>query len=611
MSWEVNMKNYRFYVFMLFILFVSGCILSAGTVNQVSKKISSTIPQEPNWGDTLQVTYDPHHKDALLQPGDNAYLVYVVYKEGIPDKKWVKLEKKGKIFTVEIPVEEGTSFLNMNFISVDQWDRKAGLSLIVNTKDGIPGKGGNQWSMLYKATRDNYLTFFQKERDLYPDNYAVFRDKWFIMGAFDKDALIPSVKKDIADLQALNEQSPSFLYALCCGYLKLKKEEPARNIIASMVEKYPDSYYTSRAFSDYEYFVFSEQVKGEGPEKMETLKIAFFAQEPQSAYARERMTGLARNAKVDLNIVKNIFEAWVKDEPDNPHPYYNMANAYLTHGRNIKQAWGLIQKAIFLIFEGKLRLYEDISGSMTEMFIPAYLKVSSDISFELGEKSWALAELKAAQSFQKEVRPEYKKAEAMIWKSMGAFDRAEKALLEALQLGAAGAEDELKSLYVKRYEKETGFEQYLEAAMAALKPVSKEDKEPAPDFKVTSLDGQKLHLAELKGKVVVLNFWFIGCAPCRVEIPGLNKLTEEFKSENVVFIAFALDQIAALEKYLKDHPFTYKIIPAASKMASLFKAEAFPTHIIIDKQGRMAYRLTGGSPDRHEQLRPLIKTLLR
>ncbi|MBN1273521.1 MAG: redoxin domain-containing protein [Candidatus Aminicenantes bacterium] len=605
------MKKNRLSVLILFFLFSAGFILSAGVENQAEDKVVSCIPEEPKWGDTLQITYDTFNENALLKPGESVYISYMFYKEEIPESRCVKMEKKGNIFSAEIPVEEGASFFNMYFISLDNWDKNARISLAVRTKDGIPAKGANQYSMAYKAAYGDYLQFFEKERELYPDNYGVFRTKWFMMGAIDKDALLPTVNKDMDYLKTLEEKSPSLLYALCCGYMKLGEEELARNIIASMVEKYPGSYYTGRAFSDYEYFVFSEQVKGEGPEKVKAMKITFFDNNPHSKYARERLISLAGDKQVDLNIIEKVYKSWVEEYPDNPHPHYNMARAYLTHGRNLKQAKDLIQKAIFLILKGKLRLYDDISGGITQMFIPEYLKVSSNIAFELGETGRALADLMAAQSLQKEVRPEYKEAEAKIWKSLEAYGRAEKALLEAFQLGAAGAKAELKSLYEKRYEKGTGFEEYLKAAMDAVTPASKKAKEPAPDFEVTSLDGQKLHLADLKGKVVVLNFWFIGCAPCRVEIPGLNKLTEEFKDEKVVFIAFAMDPAEALEKYLKDHPFTYKIIPDASKTASIYKVEAFPTHVIIDKQGKIAYRLVGGSPDRHEQLRPLIKNLMR
>jgi peroxiredoxin len=142
-------------------------------------------------------------------------------------------------------------------------------------------------------------------------------------------------------------------------------------------------------------------------------------------------------------------------------------------------------------------------------------------------------------------------------------------------------------------------------------PSTPGDKKPAPGFEAKALDGETLRLADLKGKVVILNFWYIGCAPCRVEIPGLNKLVAEFSGQDVVFIGFALDKPEELRNFLKDVPFKYRIVAEASAIRSLFGVSAYPTHVIINKQGQIEFTLVGGSPDRDTELRPLIKNLLR
>jgi peroxiredoxin len=63
----------------------------------------------------------------------------------------------------------------------------------------------------------------------------------------------------------------------------------------------------------------------------------------------------------------------------------------------------------------------------------------------------------------------------------------------------------------------------------------------APDFSLKSLTGETVTLNQFKGKIVVLNFWFISCAPCREEMPLLNKIKSEFESKGVVFIGLPLD----------------------------------------------------------------------
>lgn len=109
--------------------------------------------------------------------------------------------------------------------------------------------------------------------------------------------------------------------------------------------------------------------------------------------------------------------------------------------------------------------------------------------------------------------------------------------------------------------------------------------ETAPGFDVQSLGGRDLQLSNLKGKVVVLNFWFIACPPCRVEIPKLNQLVEEYRATDVVFIAFAPDSEDDLREFLKTNPFKYHIIPNATPVAESYGVTGAPTHILIDREG--------------------------
>lgn len=63
----------------------------------------------------------------------------------------------------------------------------------------------------------------------------------------------------------------------------------------------------------------------------------------------------------------------------------------------------------------------------------------------------------------------------------------------------------------------------------------------APDFIVQTIQGEVLNSNELRGNVVVINFWYEGCAPCIAELPALNKLRAEYQGKDVVFIAFSKD----------------------------------------------------------------------
>ncbi len=112
----------------------------------------------------------------------------------------------------------------------------------------------------------------------------------------------------------------------------------------------------------------------------------------------------------------------------------------------------------------------------------------------------------------------------------------------------------------------------------------------APSVTVRTLDGRRISMAELKGKVVVLSFWFIGCAVCRALKPQLNDFKRRFTGDdNVVFLAMTADPERAVEQYLKKEPFDYLNAADAGLPMAQFSFRGFPKNIVIDKQGKIVY----------------------
>ena len=117
-----------------------------------------------------------------------------------------------------------------------------------------------------------------------------------------------------------------------------------------------------------------------------------------------------------------------------------------------------------------------------------------------------------------------------------------------------------------------------------------------PPFQVSDLEGNRHNLAELQGKVVVLNFWFIQCRPCIQEMPELNELVEKYADQEVVFLAFATNSAPDLKAFLKKRDFDYHIIPDSRKIAEEYGVQGYPTHVVINPQGAVTYRTMGLSP---------------
>ncbi len=135
---------------------------------------------------------------------------------------------------------------------------------------------------------------------------------------------------------------------------------------------------------------------------------------------------------------------------------------------------------------------------------------------------------------------------------------------------------------------------------------------PAPAITGRTLSGKQIDEEYLQGKVVALNFWFVNCPPCRYEIPVLNILTSRFAGrEDVVFLAVALDEEYRLKQFLADTPFMYHIIPDGASNASKHKVKAYPTNMVIDREGRIVEHIVGYEPDIDQRLDAAIRKALQ
>lgn len=136
-------------------------------------------------------------------------------------------------------------------------------------------------------------------------------------------------------------------------------------------------------------------------------------------------------------------------------------------------------------------------------------------------------------------------------------------------------------------------EEQLRRAMAAPKPAETsafKTGKKFDGFSANDMNGNLVDTKQLKGKVLVINFWFTTCPPCKAERPYLNKIVDDYKADpNVVFIAVALDQKEQLESYLKEHEFKYNVIPAGKNIADSYDIPGYPTQLIIDKEGKVAF----------------------
>jgi thiol-disulfide isomerase/thioredoxin len=132
-------------------------------------------------------------------------------------------------------------------------------------------------------------------------------------------------------------------------------------------------------------------------------------------------------------------------------------------------------------------------------------------------------------------------------------------------------------------------------------------------FTIGGLDGQKLKLGSLKGKVVILDFWATWCGPCRVQHPMYDQVQEKFKDRgDVVLLSIDTDDDHSIVAgFLDQQKWPKTRVYFEDGLQKLLQVSDIPTTIVFDKQGRVASRMNGFLPDRFvEQLSARIQSAL-
>lgn len=134
---------------------------------------------------------------------------------------------------------------------------------------------------------------------------------------------------------------------------------------------------------------------------------------------------------------------------------------------------------------------------------------------------------------------------------------------------------------------------------------------PLQDFEIETITGNKFKLSELEGKIVVINYWFIGCVPCLKEIPELNKLVEEYADKGVIFLAISrMDTKEQIEKFVQKKPFYYDIMADSKVLTENHFIPIFPTNIIIDTNGTVVFGEIGYKETIYQQIKTALDRLI-
>jgi peroxiredoxin len=135
----------------------------------------------------------------------------------------------------------------------------------------------------------------------------------------------------------------------------------------------------------------------------------------------------------------------------------------------------------------------------------------------------------------------------------------------------------------------------------------------APDFTLPARSGGQVRLEELKGQVVMINFWATWCGPCRQEMPLLEQIHAKYEPLGFTMLGVNVEPDSAeAEKWLKGVPVSFPILfDRENAVSARFGVEAMPSSVLIDREGRVRHVHRGYKPGDEAVYADLIRGLVK
>jgi cytochrome c biogenesis protein CcmG/thiol:disulfide interchange protein DsbE len=138
------------------------------------------------------------------------------------------------------------------------------------------------------------------------------------------------------------------------------------------------------------------------------------------------------------------------------------------------------------------------------------------------------------------------------------------------------------------------------------------NRKAAPEFSLKDANGQTVHLADYRGKVVVLDFWATWCGPCKIEIPWFMEFETQFKDQGFAVLGVSMDEDgwAAIKPYVRDRKMNYRVLLGDDKVGTSYGGlDALPTTLLIDREGNIASVHEGVAMGKEEFKNAIVQLL--
>ena len=586
-------------------------------------------PSKPEPGEILHLKYQP--VGGTLQNENNISCEAILFRGLMSDKVAIRLKKEGDVFVGEFASPKDIQLIAFKLSNGQRVDDKSfNYQFPFFDKEGpVVGAKYAQASLVagepdmffYGFKMSDYNTAFQliklEKKDKIEAPFQVAIQKFYYQIFLNVDSALAK-KEIIARLKELKKQQRTEKNYILSYWLNraLNQQADAQDDLSGLAKYFPNSI----MFFSKRYAEIGSARSGATMEQLYLKLVADYKDNPEAVNLLNGFTlgffrPLADAFGRDFNLSK--FYDYLSSDTSNVYKgvstykladYLSSKDTLLTEAENIA-----LQSLKFFELAGNQKPLEIRETSLRNWIA----KSKNSYGFILLQQK----KYKPALTLFKSLITEHQNPDIILQARYGialAKNKQYLAALPFLEKALAGGYNELMldDIFKETYFAIGGDEFNYQKKLEELFEIANHDKkfrlatimlnEPIKNFSLLNINGEKVELADFKGKTVVIDFWATWCIPCKQSFPGMQKLVDKYNKKDVVFLFVnTLEKNRAnlkdeIKRYMTENKFSFGIImdqplinqPDAFEMSKELKVKALPTKLVIDRLGNIRFRTT-------------------